>query len=78
MKNSPPNDPSSLLRYRDSIYATDLLVCAIANLDFFTFLRDTPWIFEEIGEILIEAGFTHIAVTEVAADRTMIVGNKND
>jgi hypothetical protein len=53
MKNSSlPNDPSSLLRYRDSIYATDLLVCAIANLDFFTFLRDGPWTFEEICEKL--------------------------
>ena len=47
-------------------------------LDFFTFLRDGPWTFEGTGEIPIEAGFTQIAVTYVAADRTMIVGDKND
>jgi predicted nicotinamide N-methyase len=41
-------DPSVLLRYRDSIYASDLLVCAIAHLDFFTFLKDHSRTFEEI------------------------------
>jgi hypothetical protein len=32
---------------------------------------------KEIDEILQEVGFTKISVTEVAADRTMIFGNKN-
>ena len=32
---------------------------------------------KEIDEILQEVGFYKIAVTEVAADRTMIIGNKN-
>lgn len=42
------DDPSRLLRYRDSIYASDLLVCAIAHFDFFTFLRGEPKTFDEI------------------------------
>ena len=42
------NDPSRLLRYRDSIYASDLLVCAIAYFDFFTFLNKGPKTFDKI------------------------------
>jgi predicted nicotinamide N-methyase len=41
-------DPGRLLRYRDSIYASDLLLCAVAHLDFFTFLKDAPRTFDEI------------------------------
>lgn len=49
MKDHPEhNDSSRLLRYRDSIYASDLLVCAIAHFDFFTFLTDGPRTFDEI------------------------------
>lgn len=49
MKDSTlENDPSRLLRYRDSIYAADLLVCAIAYYDFFTFLNTRPRTFNEI------------------------------
>ncbi len=49
MKDHPlHNDPSRLLRYRDSIYASDLLVCAIAYFDFFTFLNEGPKTFDEI------------------------------
>ena len=49
MKEFPLNkDPSRLLRYRDSIYASDLLVCAIAFFDFFTFLDEGPRTFDEI------------------------------
>jgi len=32
-------DPGILLRHRDSVYAPDLLICAVASLDFFTFLE---------------------------------------
>lgn len=46
--HSPHNDPSRLLRYRDSIYASDLLVCAITYFDFFTFLNEGPKTFDEI------------------------------
>lgn len=49
MKSSPiENDPSRLLRYRDSIYASDLLVCAISFFDFFTILNERPRTFDEI------------------------------
>jgi predicted transcriptional regulator len=44
------SDPSRLLRYRDSIYASDLLLCAVAHLDFFSFLKDTSRTFAEICE----------------------------
>jgi SAM-dependent methyltransferase len=46
------NDPSQLFRYRDSIYASDLLVCAIAFFDFFTFLNEGPRTFDEICDKL--------------------------
>ncbi len=46
MDNTQPNtNPAELFRYRDSIYAADLLICAVAYFDFFTYLnvaeRDT-------------------------------------
>jgi len=51
MINAPlKSDPSRLLRYRDSIYASDLLVCAVAYFDFFTFLKDSSRTFDEICE----------------------------
>lgn len=45
-------DPSCLLRYRDSIYASDLLICAVACFDFFTFLKDGPATFDEICDAM--------------------------
>lgn len=49
MRDSPQeNNPSRLLRYRDSIYASDLLVCAISFFDFFTYLNERPRTFDEI------------------------------
>jgi predicted nicotinamide N-methyase len=44
----PRTNPSELLRYRDSLYASDLLICAVAHLDFFTFLKDAA---RTLGEI---------------------------
>ncbi len=41
-------DPGRLLRYRDSIYASDLLICAVVYLDFFTFLHNCPMTFDQI------------------------------
>ena len=38
----PLTDPTSLLRYRDGIYAADLLTCALTEFDFFTWLADHP------------------------------------
>jgi predicted nicotinamide N-methyase len=44
----PRTDPSELLRYRDSLYASDLLICAVADLGFFTFLKSSPRTVDEI------------------------------
>ena len=34
--------PNELLAYRDGIYASDLLICAVAHFDFFTVLDRSP------------------------------------
>ncbi|OGP82061.1 MAG: hypothetical protein A2Y95_00795 [Deltaproteobacteria bacterium RBG_13_65_10] len=38
----PETDPTQLLRLRDSIYAADLLIAAVAWLDFFSWLSGNP------------------------------------
>src|SRR6266513_4189132 len=38
----PATDPTSIYRYRDGLYAADLLTAAISHLDFFTWLNDHP------------------------------------
>lgn len=38
----PKTDPTSIYRYRDGLYAADLLTAAISHLDFFTWLSDHP------------------------------------
>ena len=48
IEHFPRTDPGELLRYRDSLYASDLLICAVAHLDFFTFLKDAPRTLDEI------------------------------
>lgn len=44
----PQTDPTSLLRYRDGVYAIDLLTAAIAEFRLFDYLRDHP---ATLGEI---------------------------
>jgi len=44
----PQTDPTSILRYRDGIYAADFLTAAVAGYDFFSWLRDNPSSLEEI------------------------------
>jgi len=39
---SPATDPTSLYRYRDALYAEDLLIVALVRLDFFTALAAEP------------------------------------
>ena len=39
---SPATDPTSIYRYRDGLYAIDLLTAAISHLDFFTWLNGHP------------------------------------
>jgi 3-hydroxy-5-methyl-1-naphthoate 3-O-methyltransferase len=38
----PSTDPTSIYRYRDGLYASDLLTAAISHLDFFTWLNEHP------------------------------------
>ena len=38
----PLTDPISIYRYRDGLYAADLLTAAICHLDFFNWLREHP------------------------------------
>jgi len=38
----PKTDPAGLLRLRDSIYSSDLLIAAVGWLDFFTWLEKHP------------------------------------
>jgi len=37
---SPATDPTSIYRYRDGLYAVDLLTAAISHLDFFSWLNE--------------------------------------
>ena len=46
----PESDPTSILRYRDGLYAVDLLTTAVCHLDFFTRLADQPATLDEICE----------------------------
>jgi hypothetical protein len=42
LKRLPQNDPIEIYRYRDGLYAVDLLTAAIVFLDFFTWLSSRP------------------------------------
>ncbi|NOX98267.1 MAG: methyltransferase domain-containing protein [Verrucomicrobia bacterium] len=46
----PESDPVSILRYRDGLYAVDLLTAAICEFDFFTTNADKPGTLEEVCE----------------------------
>ena len=45
---APSTSPASLYRYRDGLYAADLLTAAIVELDFFTWLAAHPSTFDAI------------------------------
>src|SRR5688500_16652930 len=40
--NTPKTDPTGIFRYRDGLYAVDLLAAAVTGLDFFTRLGEGP------------------------------------
>src|SRR5436309_14560270 len=42
LKAQPKTDPTSIYRYRDGLFAADLLTAALAWLDLFTWLNDHP------------------------------------
>ena len=46
----PKTDPTAILRYRDGLYAVDLLTAAVVEFDFFTRLAESPGSFEELCE----------------------------
>lgn len=42
LTSSPATDPLKVYRYRDGLYAADLLTAAVVHLDFFTWLTTVP------------------------------------
>ncbi len=42
LTQSPATDPAPVLRYRDGLYAVDLLTAAIVFYDFFSRLEEAP------------------------------------
>src|SRR5260221_2519306 len=56
----PATDPTIIYRYRDGLYAVDLLTAAIAEFDFFTWLADHP---SDLGAIC-----KHFAIVERPTD----------
>ena len=60
LKAIPTSDPSDLLRLRDSVYATDLLITAIGHLDLFTWLKNNP---SDLNQII-----NHFEIAERPAD----------
>jgi 3-hydroxy-5-methyl-1-naphthoate 3-O-methyltransferase len=45
---APTTDPTPIYRYRDGLYAADLLTAALVLLDFFTWLANNPSTFEQM------------------------------
>jgi SAM-dependent methyltransferase len=45
---APSTDPTPIYRYRDGLYAADLLTAALVHLDFFAWLGKNPSSFEKI------------------------------
>ena len=44
----PATDPTAIYRYRDGLYAVDLLTAALVHFDFFTWLAANPSTLEEV------------------------------
>ena len=45
----PHTDPLEIYRYRDGLYAVDLLTAAVCEFDFFTWLEANPGDADSIG-----------------------------
>jgi len=45
---APATDPISIYRYRDGLYAVDLITAAVVELDFFSWLAENPSTFDEL------------------------------
>jgi SAM-dependent methyltransferase len=50
LRTVPGTDPTSIYRYRDGLYAADLLACALVFLDLFSWLDENPSTLEQIRE----------------------------
>ena len=48
----PETDPTAIYRYRDGLYAADLLTAALSHLDFFTWLNEQPSNLQSICRLL--------------------------
>jgi 3-hydroxy-5-methyl-1-naphthoate 3-O-methyltransferase len=56
LARAPRTDPTSLYRSRDEMYALDMLIAAVAELDFFTWLNSGP---HTAGDIAQHFGLHH-------------------
>lgn len=62
-------DPTAAYRYRDGLYAADLITAALVHLDFFTWLSTHPSTPQEIGHALgLTARPTDVLLTLCAAN----------
>lgn len=60
----PATDPTEIYRYRDGLYATDLLACALVFLDLFTWLDQRPSTIAELcRDLKIADRSTDVMVT---------------
>jgi SAM-dependent methyltransferase len=65
---APSTDPTSIYRYRDGLYAADLLTAALVHLDFFTWLAERPSSFEQIcGGLQLKPRATDVMLTLFSA-----------
>jgi len=68
LRLAPRTDPTLIYRYRDGLYAVDLLTTAIAWLDFFTWLSENPSDLEGIcNSLQIKTRPTDVMLTLFAA-----------
>ena len=76
---SPATDPTSIYRYRDGLYAADLLTAAISHLDsslLMTISEGKCYSEKEMADFLTQAGFSCVAYFPTAADRSVITARK--
>lgn len=65
----PTTDPTDLYRYRDGLYAVDLLTAAVVHFDVFSWLADRPATFEDLcREFGFAARPADVLVTLAAAN----------
>jgi len=74
----PATDPSSLLRYRDGLYAVDFLTAAVAEFRIFDALREEPGTFagicERFGNVMHDWGKAEILALTRRSRETLAPG----